>query len=149
SGLVTSTTAAAPPAAPSTKVIAAAPANPASGPTNTTASPVPMANPTPGPAATITTTSGASTGSTANQTAASPLPTPPVIVAPQSSPVAVGGALDTTIQPGSLGGSSVTYTITPQPLPANMTFNRQTGALSFAPAPGQAGTYPFSITATS
>ncbi len=57
----------------------------------------------------------------------------------------IGGTLDVTLPDLGLGGSDLTYTITPQPLPANMTFNRGTGALVFAPAPGQAGTYDFSV----
>ncbi len=36
-----------------------------------------------------------------------------------------------------MGTTGVTFTITPQPLPANMTFNRETGELTFAPGPGQ------------
>ena len=44
-----------------------------------------------------------------------------------------------------MGSTGLTYTITPQPLPANMTFNLETGQLTFAPAPGHAGTYDFSV----
>ncbi len=66
----------------------------------------------------------------------------------RSFSVAVGGVLDATVQPGLASGTGVAYLITPQPLPANMTFNRETGELAFAAAPGQAGTYPFTITAT-
>ena len=80
-------------------------------------------------------------------TPSTPAPAP-VAVAAQSFTVAVGAALDATVQPGIASGNGVAYTITPQPLPANMTFNRQTGALEFAPAPGQAGNYRFSIETT-
>jgi len=62
--------------------------------------------------------------------------------------VAVGGTLETTIRPGGLAGPGVAYIITPQPLPANATFDRGTGAFRFAPAPGQAGHYEFTVTAT-
>jgi hypothetical protein len=83
-----------------------------------------------------------------------PTPAPPAAptgstpVATDSQAVAVGGALDITIQPGGLAGADVTYIINPQPLPQNMTFNRGTGALTFAPAPGQAGAYQFRVTAS-
>ena len=73
----------------------------------------------------------------------SPLPPPLVVQDPHS--VAIGGTLDVTLPNLGLGGTGVTYTITPQPLPANMTFNRGTGELAFAPAPGQAGTFNFSV----
>ena len=90
-----------------------------------------------------------SSASAGGSTVASPITSPsPVSVAAQSFTVAVGGVLDATVQPGIASGTGVAYTITPQPLPANMTFNRETGALAFAAAPGQAGTYPFTITAT-
>ncbi len=59
---------------------------------------------------------------------------------------AVGSTLDATIPNGGLTGSNLTYTITPQPLPANMTFNRGTGELVFTPAPDQAGTWNFAVT---
>ena len=109
------------------------------------------------PASTTTTSSPAVTNSVSSasaggSTVAQPITTPsspsPVSVAAQSFSVAVGGVLDATVQPGLASGTGVAYTITPQPLPANMTFNRETGALAFAAAPGQAGTYPFTITAT-
>ena len=97
-------------------------------------------------------TSSVSSASAGGSTVAPPITTPsspsPVSVAAQSFSIAVGGVLDVTIQPGNLSGTGVTETITPQPLPANMTFNRETGALAFAAAPGQAGTYRFTITAT-
>jgi RHS repeat-associated protein len=60
--------------------------------------------------------------------------------------VAVGSTLDTTVPNGGLSGPKLTYTITPQPLPANMTFNRGTGELVFVPAPNQVGTYNFNVT---
>ena len=110
------------------------------------------------PASTTTTTSSpavtnsVSSASAGGSTVAPPITSPsspsPVSVTAQSFSVAVGGVLGVTIQPGNLKGTGVTETITPQPLPANMTFNRETGALAFAAAPGQAGTYPFTITAT-
>ncbi len=59
--------------------------------------------------------------------------------------VAVGGTLDVTIPSAGLGGADLAYVITPQPLPANMTFNRGTGELTFDPAPGQVGTYSFDV----
>ena len=65
--------------------------------------------------------------------ATTPLADPPIVVQdPQT--IAVGGTLDVTLPNLGLGDSGVTYTI-PQPLPANMTFNRGTGVLTFAPAP--------------
>ena len=105
------------------------------------------------PASTTTTspavTDPVSTTSSGSSPVAPPITSPsPVSVAAQSFTVAVGGVLDATVQPGIASGTGVAYTITPQPLPANMTFNRETGALAFAAAPGQAGTYPFTITAT-
>ena len=106
------------------------------------------------PASTTTTSSPAvtdpvSTTSSGSSPVAPPITSPsPVSVAAQSFSVAVGGVLDATVQPGLASGTGVAYTITPQPLPANMTFNRETGALAFAAAPGQAGSYPFTITAT-
>ena len=59
--------------------------------------------------------------------------------------VAVGGNLDVTLPNLGLGSTGLTFTITPQPLPANMTFNRGTGELVFEPAPGQAGAADFSV----
>ncbi len=50
-----------------------------------------------------------------------------------------------TIPSEGLGGPGLTYTITPQPLPANMTFNLGTVELVFAPAPGQGGELDFSL----
>ena len=41
----------------------------------------------------------------------------------------MGGTLDVTLPNLGLGTSNLTYTITPQPLPANMSFNRETGQL--------------------
>ena len=61
---------------------------------------------------------------------------------------AIGSTLDVRIVPGGLSGAGVTYTITPQPLPANATFDRTTGELTFVPAPGQAGHYQFTVTAS-
>jgi hypothetical protein len=57
----------------------------------------------------------------------------------------VGGYLDVTMPNLGVGTTGLTFTITPQPLPANMTFNRQSGELVFAPAPGQAGVSNFSV----
>ena len=62
--------------------------------------------------------------------------------------MAVGGYLDFSILPGSLTEGSATYTITPQPLPANMTFNRGSGELTFQPAPGQSRNYQFQVVAS-
>jgi len=69
---------------------------------------------------------------------------PPVVVQDPLS-IAVGGTLDVTLPNLGLGGKDLTYIITPQPLPANMTFNLGTGELVFAPAPGQAGVSNFSV----
>ena len=63
--------------------------------------------------------------------------------------LAVGEVLDTKIIPGGIAGPGVTYTITPQPLPANMLFDRTTGELTFTPAPGQGGHYQFTVTTNS
>jgi hypothetical protein len=57
----------------------------------------------------------------------------------------VGGYFDVTLPNLGVGTTGLTFTITPQPLPANMTFNRQSGELVFAPAPGQAGVSNFSV----
>src|SRR5205823_3075916 len=62
--------------------------------------------------------------------------------------LAVGDTLDTSVTPGDFAGPQVTYTITPQPLPDNITFNRQTGELRFAPDPDQVGHYRFTVTAS-
>ena len=62
-------------------------------------------------------------------------PTPPSAVMNDPLSVAVGGALDFTMPNLGLGTSGLTFTITPQPLPANMSFNRQTGELEFARRP--------------
>ena len=59
--------------------------------------------------------------------------------------VAVGGTLDVTLPNLGLGTSNLTYTITPQPLPANMSFNRETGEFVFAPSPSQTGVTDFSV----
>ncbi|MHB1561643.1 MAG: hypothetical protein ACYC61_29695, partial [Isosphaeraceae bacterium] len=63
---------------------------------------------------------------------------------PQS--VAVGSTLDVTLPNLGLGNNGISDTITPQPLPANMTFNRGTGELVFAPAPDEAGTFSYAAT---
>jgi hypothetical protein len=106
----------------------------------TTAQPAPSATSSTTPVSTpAMTTSDPTTpsGLAATQTLASSPPAQSVVtVAPQSFAVDVGGALDVTIQPGSVRGAGTTYTITPQPLPANMTFNRGSGELVLAPAPG-------------
>ncbi len=72
-------------------------------------------------------------------------PTPPSVVINDPLSVAVGGALDVTLPNLGLGTSGLTFTITPQPLPANMLFNRQTGELTFTPAPDQHGEFDFSV----
>jgi RHS repeat-associated protein len=79
-----------------------------------------------------------------------PTPTGPTttVVAAATPTTEVGQALITSVLPGGLAGAGVVYTITPQPLPAGMSFNRQTGKLRFDPAPGEAGTYAFTVTAT-
>ena len=98
---------------------------------------------------TQTTTTTASAGSTSTSGGGSttpvigPIGPSPVIQDPLS--VAVGGTLDVTLPNLGLGTSNLTYTITPQPLPANMSFNRETGELAFAPMPGQAGVTNFSV----
>jgi Bacterial Ig domain len=83
-----------------------------------------------------------------------PVAQPPQPVAPASSPptvtqdplsVAVGSTLDVTLPNLGISGTDVTFTITPQPLPANMTFNRGTGELVFSPAPDQVGVSSFSV----
>ncbi len=97
------------------------------------------------PAVTTTVTPPAATPAAAPTPAPAVTPAGPTVAqAPQS--VAVGGTLDVTLPALGLSGSGLTYTITPQPLPANMTFNRGTGELAFAPAPGQAGPYDFTVT---
>ena len=64
-----------------------------------------------------------------------PPPADPPIVVQDPQTIAIGGTLDVTLPNLGLGDSGVSYTITPQPLPTNMTFNRGTGVLVFAPAP--------------
>jgi RHS repeat-associated protein len=114
-------------------------------------------NAPPPPTATTVTTPPAQTVVTTTQSVSQSLetvtPTSPVSVGPVApSPViqdplsiSVGCTLDVTLPSLGLGSSGVTYTITPQPLPADMTFNRGTGELVFAPAPGQAGVSSFSV----
>ena len=78
----------------------------------------------------------------------SPVFTGPVAPAPvvqDPLTATVGGTLDVTLPNLGLGTSGLTFTITPQPLPANMNFNRQTGELIFSPAPGQTGAFDFSV----
>lgn len=113
-----------------------------------------LATPTPAPGTTVaTTTSAAPVATKAVNTTSTSSPSstppstpaaPPVIVQDPLS-VAIGGNLDVTLPNLGLGSTGLTYTITPQPLPANMTFNRGTGELVFDPAPGQAGTEDFSV----
>jgi RHS repeat-associated protein len=62
--------------------------------------------------------------------------------------VHVGETLDVSVQPGGFSGEGVEYTIVPQPLPANMSFNIGTGELIVVPAPGQVGTYEFQVSAS-
>ena len=80
---------------------------------------------------------------------ASITPVTPATVTTTAAPrtLAVGEVLDTKIIPGGIAGPGVSYLITPQPLPANMTFDRTTGAISFRPAPGQEEHYLFTVTA--
>ncbi len=77
------------------------------------------------------------------------VPPVPVLPIPSRTPlVAVGSTYyDTQVVPGGITGAGVTYTISPQPLPANASFDRGTGAFTFAPAPGQVGGYRFTVTA--
>ena len=63
--------------------------------------------------------------------------------------VAIGSTLDVTLPNLGLGSTGLADIITPPPLPADLTFNRGTGELVFAPAPGQEGTYNFSVTVSS
>lgn len=69
---------------------------------------------------------------------------PPVTLT-LSAGVEVGSTLDVFMPRGTLAGSDLTFTITPQPLLANMTFHRGTGELVFAPAPEQVGTHRFTV----
>ncbi len=91
----------------------------------------------------VTTTGGTPTspGGTTNPTA----PPAATTTAPAQA-LSVGGLLDTKIVPGGIAGPGLSYLITPQPLPANMTFDRTTGQLSFRPAPGQDGHYQLTVT---
>ena len=87
----------------------------------------------------------------ASPTIVAPTPTAPnspagtSVVLNDPLSVAVGGALDVTLPNLGLGTSGLTFTITPQPLLSNMTFNRETGDLAFTPAPGQQGDFNFSV----
>ena len=96
-------------------------------------------------------TTPVTTGVTPPVTTTTPPVTPTGVGGPSpttqafSPTVTVGSSLDTTVPNGGLSGSNLTYIITPQPLPANMTFNRGTGELVFAPAPGQVGTHNFTV----
>jgi hypothetical protein len=76
----------------------------------------------------------------------SPITEPPISM-PES--VATGGTLDVTLPNMGLGNTDLAYTITPQPLPANMSFNRETGELIFSPAPGQQGLSSYSVLVSS
>ena len=111
----------------------APPTSPATSPTQTTAA---------------TTQSGSQGGGGDDGTSTPPVTTSPVLASPVLNDplsVAVGGTLDVTLPSLGLGTTGVTFTITPQPLPANMSFNRGTGVLVFAPAPGQEGVLDFSV----
>ena len=118
-----------------------------------------------GSVVTTATATGGSTATTISKPAittnpiATPATAPPVSVNPTTPAVqatitttaltrtlAVGEVLDTKIIPGGIAGQGITYTITPQPLPANMIFDRTTGELTFTPAPGQGGHYQFTVT---
>jgi hypothetical protein len=108
----------------------------------------PPAPVTPPAAPGVTTTqstsrSGAAGSGPTSPVSSSPVAPSPVIQDPLS--VTVGGTLDVTLPNLGLGTTGLTFTITPQPLPANMTFNRESGELIFAPAPGQAGVSNFSV----
>ncbi|WZP01264.1 discoidin domain-containing protein (plasmid) [Isosphaeraceae bacterium EP7] len=83
----------------------------------------------------------------ATQAASDPADPPPIVAEDLRLSVAVGDALRLAVAPGGLDGGADVYSIAPMPLPANMRFDTGSGVLSFAPAPGQAGTYKFTVTA--
>ncbi len=113
------------------------------------------ATPTATPIATVATTPAVPGVTATTPTAvpatpvATPIATPPVVATPATPTVlAVGSTLEAAIRPGGLAGDGVTYTISPQPLPDNATFDRGTGAFTFVPAPAQVGGYRFTVTVT-
>ena len=99
-------------------------------------SPTPASSPTTQSAGSGT-ISGDDDGSTPTQSDDTSSSPPVVVQDPLST--TVGGTLDVTLPNLGLDSTGLTFIITPQPLPANMTFNRQTGELVFAPDPGQVG----------
>jgi len=76
-----------------------------------------------------------------------PAPSGPVTPSAATPPLAVrvGTTLDMKVPAPGLSGPDLTFTITPQPLPANMTFDRGTGELVFSPAPDEVGDWKFSV----
>ncbi|QEH32071.1 Putative deoxyribonuclease RhsC [Aquisphaera giovannonii] len=126
--------------------------------TTTTAGATPVSQPgagdssststiTASPSGGATTTAGSSTsagGSTAPTQPQPSTPAPAVPTVPLSRSVSVGDTLDVNLA-SAAGASGSAYIITPQPLPENMSFNRETGEFLFMPAPGQAGRYDFNI----
>jgi hypothetical protein len=93
----------------------------------------------------VTTTQSVSPGSGARTSPVFTGPVAPAPVVQDPLTATVGGTLDVTLPNLGLGTSGLTFTIMPQPLPANMNFNRQTGELIFSPAPGQTGAFDFSV----
>ena len=113
--------------------------------TTTPAPPAALVTP---PAQTVGTTTQSASPSAGSVTPSSPgssAPAAPSPVTQDPLSVAVGGTLDVTLPGLGLGTSGLTFTITPQPLPANMTFNRETGEFVYSPAPGQAGVTNFAV----
>jgi len=141
--------AAAPAAKGAAAVVSAAPHTPRHGPSTPVAKSGTSGTPPASPVA--------KSGTSGTPSASQPLPpvirpTPPAGTGQQGLTtqtyglsVEVGSTLDATVPAGGLSGTGLTYTITPQPLPANMTFNRGTGEIVFAPAPGEVGVYGFSV----
>ncbi|WP_165234108.1 FG-GAP-like repeat-containing protein [Aquisphaera insulae] len=121
--------------------------------TSTNAGAVPIPQPDPiGPtsASTIAATPPAAGATTTTTTTIPTQPQPsgstaqPVPTIPVARSVLVGDTLDVNLAAAAVVSGSA-YIITPQPLPANMTFNRETGELVFSPAPGQDGRYNFNV----
>ena len=77
--------------------------------------------PTPTPPTGATTSATHAVTKTVSTTLTSS-PTPPAAIVQEPLSVAIGGNLDVFLPDLGLGSGGLTYTITPQPLPANMTF---------------------------